>query len=188
MRNAKVAHMEEIPVTNGHTGDPSDPAGPAGPAAEPSPTHEEAADSGCVCRSVEIDAPADEVWDAVADPERRRTWLDDDDALERITRIEGADPGRSFSWTWWRAGDPETATRVHVTLDEGAAGATVVTVTERRLHPISRPGGATARASAATGSPTATAMTSTGGTVSVWDRRLLGLELLFVTLGALAVA
>lgn len=179
MRNATVARMEEIPPSSDHSSNPA-----------PDRTHADGEDAGdgSVTRSVEIDAPLDDVWEAVADPERRMEWLDDHEALARITRIDGVDPGRSLSWTWWRAGDAETATRVRVTLDEGAAGATVVTVTERRLPPRSRAAGVTAQASAGANSSTAAAMTASTGTAGLhlWDRRLLGLALLFVSSGLVA--
>lgn len=130
-----------------------------------------------VSRSVEIDATADDVWDAIADPERRSAWLDDEDALARVSRIDRVEPGRYLSWTWWHPDDVEAATQVRVTLNELATGATRVTVTERRPDLVSRTGSFTAQASAATTVGAAPAGTTTPA--HPWDYRLLGLELLF---------
>jgi uncharacterized protein YndB with AHSA1/START domain len=121
-----------------------------------------------VTRSVDLDAALDVVWDAVADPERRQGWLDDDEAAHREVRVDSIDHGRSLAWTWWTPDDPAGASRVEIVLTELDSGGTRVAVTERLL---ARPGSATltARASA--------------DASSSWDHRLLGLELLFLTAG-----
>jgi uncharacterized protein YndB with AHSA1/START domain len=126
-------------------------------------------DDAEVTRSVDVEAGADRVWELLADPELRGAWLDDDDAVDRELRIDEARPGESLTWTWWRPDDQGGASQVAVVLTELATGGTRVAVTERlvaspRLH---------ASASARVGFPT------------VWDRRLLGLELLLVAAGVL---
>lgn len=123
-----------------------------------------------VTRSVDLDAALDEVWAAVADPELRQAWLDDEDALGRELVTESVDARRSLSWTWWRPEDPASASMVEVVLTELVGGGTRVAVTERL---VGQPG-LVAQASA--GAPRARA-------VSLWDSRLLGLELLFLPAG-----
>lgn len=159
-----------------HTSDPADSPQPT--ASEQPPAGEPAseAETSCVSRSVEINAPVDDVWDAVSDPDQRSAWLDDDDALARVTRIDWVEPGRSLSWTWWHPDDAEAATQVQVTLDEPATGITRVIVTERRPTLASRTG-LTAQASA----------TSLRATASAWDYRLLGLELLLFAVNGVRI-
>jgi uncharacterized protein YndB with AHSA1/START domain len=126
-------------------------------------------DDAEVTRSVDVEAAADRVWELLTDPELRGAWLDDDDAADRELRIDEARPGESLTWTWWRPDDESGASQVAVVLTELATGGTRIAVTERlvagpRVH---------ASARARVGFPT------------VWDRRLLGLELLLVAAGAL---
>ena len=126
-------------------------------------------DDAEVTRSVDVEVGADRVWELLADPELRGAWLDDDDAADRELRIDEARPGESLTWTWWRPDDEAGASQVAVVLTELDSGGTRVAVTERlvaapRLH---------ASASARVGFPT------------LWDRRLLGLELLLVAAGVL---
>jgi uncharacterized protein YndB with AHSA1/START domain len=124
-----------------------------------------------VTRSLDLDAGLATVWDAVADPERRGAWLDDEDAITRTLRIDHVDEGRSLTWTWWRPDDDTSASQVHVELTELADGSTRITVTERLLAP-------TLYARAGLRSRTAT-------TARLWDRRVFGLELLLVAAGVL---
>jgi uncharacterized protein YndB with AHSA1/START domain len=123
-----------------------------------------------VTRSVVLDAGLDEVWEAVADPDRRSLWLDDDDATARAWRVDHTSPGRSLTWTWWHPDDPAGASQVSVVLDEQPDGATRLVVTERVLH-------ASAAISAST--------TRMQASASAWTGRLFGLELLLVTARAL---
>jgi uncharacterized protein YndB with AHSA1/START domain len=129
-----------------------------------------------VTRSVDLDAPLEAVWDAVADPERRGAWLDDEDAAGRVFRLDAADPGRALRWTWWDPDDARRASRVDIELTELASGRTRLVVTER---PVVRPRW--------TGTPKAQARSQAsvraGAHASAWEYRLLGLELLLVTAG-----
>ena len=125
-----------------------------------------------VSRSVVLDAGLDDVWAAVADPERRRLWLDDEDAQARAWRVDDETPGRSLTWTWWHPEDPSGASQVEVVLDEQPDGATRLVVTERLVQPTPI---ATSRMRASAG--------VSGG--AAWSRRLLGLELLLVAAVAL---
>jgi uncharacterized protein YndB with AHSA1/START domain len=133
-----------------------------------------------VTRSVDLEASPDAVWEAVADPDRRGAWLDDDDATSRMMRTDGIDPGRSLTWTWWRPDDESGASQVHIALTELDDGSTRVAVTERLLAPqtaLSRPGTASMQASVS--------MQTSVARSPLWDSRLLGLELLVVAAGAL---
>jgi uncharacterized protein YndB with AHSA1/START domain len=123
-----------------------------------------------VTRTVELDAGTDAVWEAIADPELRGQWLDDDDAAARTVRVDEVDPGRRLVWTWWRPdGDDPGAATVEIAVIPRVDGGTRVVVTETPLWAAPASASMTASASAA---------------VRRWDHRLLGLELLFVAAGA----
>jgi uncharacterized protein YndB with AHSA1/START domain len=128
---------------------------------------------GRVRREVEVEAATDDVWSALAEPELRALWLDDDDARSRELRLDEIDDGRRLVWTWWRRDDEAAASTVEIVLAP-IAGGTRVTVTETlaatRLgvaEASARPGPATLRAA------------------DLWSYRVLGLELLFVAAGVL---
>jgi uncharacterized protein YndB with AHSA1/START domain len=87
-------------------------------------------------REIALDAPLEEVWDSLAEPD----WLGDDAAIdlrpsgdvregERTGFVEEVEPPRRLVFWWSEPG--EDATRVELELeDEGEA--TVVRVTESR--------------------------------------------------------
>jgi uncharacterized protein YndB with AHSA1/START domain len=128
-----------------------------------------------VTRSVDVDAGADAVWEAIADPERRAAWLDDDDAAGRAVRVDEVDDGRRLVWTWWRPdGDEPDASTVEIAVRPLLDGGTRVVITETPL--VAGSAASAVRASAAAGG----SASATGR----WDMRLLGLELLFVAAGA----
>jgi uncharacterized protein YndB with AHSA1/START domain len=128
-----------------------------------------------VTRSVDVDAGADAVWEAIADPERRAAWLDDDDAAGRAVRVDEVDDGRRLVWTWWRPdGDEPDASTVEIAVRPLLDGGTRVVITETPL--VAGPAASALRASAAAGGSASAA--------GRWDMRLLGLELLFVAAGA----
>jgi len=125
-----------------------------------------------VTRSVDIDAEADDVWRAVADPGERDRWLDDPDAVARRVRVDEVDattPARRLTWTWWRPGDEAGASTVSVVVAPRAGGGTRVVITESlRAH-----ASASASASATAGAG--------AGLRALWGHRILGLELLLLT-------
>jgi uncharacterized protein YndB with AHSA1/START domain len=128
---------------------------------------------GRVTREVEVEAGTDEVWSALAEPELRALWLDDDDARSRELRLDEVDDGRRLVWTWWQPDDEAAASTVEIVLAP-TAGGTRVTVTETLAATQAgvaeasvRPGAATLRAG------------------DLWSYRMLGLELLFVAAGVL---
>ncbi len=132
-----------------------------------------------VTRSVELDAAADEVWLAVADPDERALWLDDPDATSRHVRVDEATPGHRLVWTWWQPGDEGDASTVTVELEPVLGGGTRVVVTEAVPAPVP-----VARALATSGTPARAGILRSPSWVRCardrWDARLVGLELLFV--------
>jgi uncharacterized protein YndB with AHSA1/START domain len=95
-------------------------------------------------REVELDAPRDEVWRALTEPERLREWLANDveldvrpggagrfgwdDGDERLAVVQEVDPERRLVLDWW---DGDAVSTVELTLDDEGAG-TRLTVTETR--------------------------------------------------------
>jgi uncharacterized protein YndB with AHSA1/START domain len=52
-----------------------------------------------VTRTVVLDAPAEEVWDALTDPARVEEWFTED-GEERALAIEEVEPGRRVGYSW----------------------------------------------------------------------------------------
>ena len=75
-----------------------------------------------VRREIEVEAPAEEVWEAIATDEGRERWLEDD----REVLVEAVEEPRRLVW-WWAGA--EAWTRVEVELVP-AVSATRVVVTE----------------------------------------------------------
>jgi uncharacterized protein YndB with AHSA1/START domain len=130
-----------------------------------------------VTRSVEVDADASAVWQAVADPDERALWLDDPDALVRHVRVDEQTPGQRLVWTWWRPGDEGDASTVSVELEPADGGGTRVVVTETlpAVPPVGPRAGAMRASARARLAPSWVRCAG-----DRWDARLLGLELLFV--------
>ena len=74
-----------------------------------------------VTREVVLDAPAEEVWGAVTDPERLEVWFSED-GEERELFVEEVEVGRRVAYTWEEG-------RVAIEL-ETVGGGTKVIVTE----------------------------------------------------------
>lgn len=131
-----------------------------------------------VTRSVDVEAGADAVWEAIADPELRAAWLDDEDATGRTVRVDEVDAGHRLVWTWWRPeGDEPDASTVEIAVRPLIDGGTRVVITETPL--VAGPPVARASASAPAG------LAGLAGAAGPrWDHRLLGLELLFAAAGA----
>jgi uncharacterized protein YndB with AHSA1/START domain len=71
-------------------------------------------------RSIELDADADEVWEAITQPDQLEGWLGDeveidmqpggcghvvdDDGVHREVLVTAVEPGRRLAWHWWAAG------------------------------------------------------------------------------------
>lgn len=74
-----------------------------------------------VTREVVLEAPLEEVWDALTDPDRLEEWFAEDGS-ERELVVEEVEPGRRVGYTW---DDGSVA----IELEEADAGTRVV-VTE----------------------------------------------------------
>ena len=95
-----------------------------------------------VVREVVFDAPPDEVWEALTDPERLEEWFANDvefdldrggvfrweDGEVRHAVVEEVEPERRLSIRWWDPSAPEES-EVTFTLDETEDGTRLV-VTE----------------------------------------------------------
>lgn len=149
-----------------------------------------------VTRSVDLDDGVDDVWRAVADPGERSLWLDDPDATARHVRVDESRPGERLVWTWWHPDDQDGASTVAVVLRPVDGGGTRVVVTETLPAPSPRGGGALGGAAFGGAASVRAASVRAGAGRPVraradgsawarcagnrWDRRALGLELLFV--------
>jgi uncharacterized protein YndB with AHSA1/START domain len=74
-----------------------------------------------VTREVVVEAPAEEVWEALTDPDQLEEWFGEDGETREL-RIEEVETGRRVAYTWDEG-------RVAIELEE-AGGATRVRVTE----------------------------------------------------------
>jgi uncharacterized protein YndB with AHSA1/START domain len=85
-----------------------------------------------VRREVEIEACPEEVWEALADEERREHWLDYDP--ERDIHVEVSEEPRRLVWQWGQ--DGEQSTRVEFLLLPTPAGARVIVTETAPSFPI----------------------------------------------------
>jgi uncharacterized protein YndB with AHSA1/START domain len=83
-----------------------------------------------VTREVDLEVPADELWQLVADGERWAEWLTDraevvvepasrgvvvdDDGIERQVAIDAVVPGERVQFTWWPSDRPGDASSVEL--------------------------------------------------------------------------
>jgi uncharacterized protein YndB with AHSA1/START domain len=74
-----------------------------------------------VTREVVLEAPLDEVWDALTDPDQLEEWFSED-GEERELVVEEVETGRRVAYTWEDG-------QVSIELEEAGAGTRVV-VTE----------------------------------------------------------
>jgi uncharacterized protein YndB with AHSA1/START domain len=74
-----------------------------------------------VTREVVLDAPVEEVWEAVTDPDRLEEWFSEDGEARELV-VEEVETGRRVAYTWEEG-------RVAIELEE-ADGGTRVVVTE----------------------------------------------------------
>jgi uncharacterized protein YndB with AHSA1/START domain len=84
-----------------------------------------------VRREVEVEAPPEEVWKAIATPEGRERWLGEP---AREIHVERAEPYRRLAW-WW-ASEDEPATRVEFHIVATPAGSRVVVVESAPRFPL----------------------------------------------------
>jgi uncharacterized protein YndB with AHSA1/START domain len=92
-------------------------------------------------RSIDLDAPASEVWEAVSDPSRLAGWLGEevqldvveggsgrvvDDGVVRRVRVDEVDTGRKLSFTWWPEDDATGVSRVELIVVSRPGGSRLV--------------------------------------------------------------
>ena len=92
-----------------------------------------------VVREIVFDAPPDEVWEALTDPERLEEWFANDvdfdldrggvfrwqDGEVRHAVVEEVEPERRLAIRWWDPSSPEES-QVTFTLDETGEGTRLV--------------------------------------------------------------
>ena len=98
-----------------------------------------------ITRTVELDAPADEVWRALTEPERLGDWLGsqveldvrpggdgvivEPDGAVRRAQVDEVEPVRRLALRWWPEDGSGPASKVELDLEATPAGTRVV-VTE----------------------------------------------------------
>ena len=102
-------------------------------------------DPTTITRQVDLDTPADELWDMVSDPDHLAAWLGDsvdvdvrpggtgtvvdDDIVRHVQIEEVSQPGR-LSFTWWESDDRSTESRVVFAIGTTVDGRSRLTITE----------------------------------------------------------
>ena len=101
-------------------------------------------DAARITRSVELDAPAADVWRALTEPELLADWLDvvqldlrpggdgvivEPDGAVRRARVDEVDPARRLALVWWPEDGSGPASTVELELEPTPTGTRVV-VTE----------------------------------------------------------
>jgi len=81
-----------------------------------------------VTREITIDAPLEDVWEAVSSEQGRERWLEPDE--DRRLVVERTMPPSHISWWWWQESDDEPARYVDVDVVAIPDGGTRVTITE----------------------------------------------------------
>lgn len=89
-----------------------------------------------VRREVEIDAPPEEVWEAISTEEGRARWLEEDPVRE-IHVEPTTEPGR-IVWWWWRNDRVEERRRVELLVVAAPAGTRVIVIESAPLVPLAR--------------------------------------------------
>ncbi len=89
-----------------------------------------------VTRDIELDLPAGELWDLIADGERWADWLVDEAAVkvapgaggtvvdggeERTVGVSSVDPDGSVRFAWWPTDRPDLASSVELTVVESVS-------------------------------------------------------------------
>ncbi|MDE3134205.1 MAG: hypothetical protein KGL15_09080 [Acidobacteriota bacterium] len=91
-----------------------------------------------VTREITVDAPLEDVWEAVSTEEGRERWLEPD--ADRRLVVERTMAPSHISWWWWNESDDEPARYVDVDVVALPDGDTRVTVTESQpaMLPMAR--------------------------------------------------
>jgi uncharacterized protein YndB with AHSA1/START domain len=132
--------------------------------------------------TADLDAPPDQVWEALTDGDGVEAWLGEGSTIEVIDggtldasdpetgiirrgRIDEVEPERRLAYTWWPTDDPHQRSTVTIELIPTGAGTRLV-ITERPM------------------APTASARVDQGRTAWVWRAASLELRLLSATIVA----
>lgn len=86
------------------------------------------ADRESLTREITVDAPIEDVWEAISTDEGRERWLEPDD--DRRIVVERTIAPSHISWWWWHESDAEPARYVDIDVIAIPDGGTRVTVTE----------------------------------------------------------
>ncbi len=136
-------------------------------------------------RTQDFDVPAEELWEAVTNPDHMG-WLGDevsldvrpggtgvvvDDGETREIQVDTVDDGRHLSFRWWPEGDEDMASRVDLTVIPRPPGSRLMV---RETLPL--PVGVAGR-QLAPRDQVPSAETATGGEITAWDRRFVILGL-----------
>ncbi len=91
-----------------------------------------------VTHEVTIEAPLEDVWEAVSTEAGRERWLEPDE--DRRIVVERTIAPAHISWWWWHESDDDPARHVEVDVVAVPDGATRVTVTETlpAMFPVSQ--------------------------------------------------
>jgi uncharacterized protein YndB with AHSA1/START domain len=108
-------------------------------------------------RRLDVDAPAEQVWPLLGDPDGWARWLADEadvdvrpggrgrlveDGTVRQVEVDDVDVGRRVSFHWWPEGDEGDSSRVELELRPGTdpAERSTVVITETRTVPVAGSG------------------------------------------------
>lgn len=99
---------------------------------------ETSTETDSITREITIDAPLEDVWEAVSTDEGRERWLEPDD--DRRIVVERSEEPSHISWWWWRESDDEPARYVDVQVVGVPEVGTRVIVTESQpaLVPVAQ--------------------------------------------------
>ena len=91
-----------------------------------------------VTRQLTVDAPLEDVWEAVSTEEGRQGWLEPDE--DRRLVVEKTLAPSHISWWWWHESDDEPARHVDIDVFAIPDGGTRVIVTETQpaMIPMAR--------------------------------------------------
>jgi uncharacterized protein YndB with AHSA1/START domain len=89
-----------------------------------------------VRREVEIDAPPEEVWEAISTEEGRARWLEDDPVRE-IHVEPTTEPGR-IVWWWWHSDQVQERRRVELLVVAASVGTRVIVIESAPMLPLAR--------------------------------------------------
>jgi uncharacterized protein YndB with AHSA1/START domain len=91
-----------------------------------------------VTREITVDAPLEDVWEAISTETGREHWLEPDE--DRRIVVEERDAPTHISWWWWSESDNEPARHVDIHVVGIPEVGTRVTVIESRpaVLPVAR--------------------------------------------------